>query len=160
MKSIIRKTILSSVAAVYLFVLVGCIYDVPITSEPTGEMDPRLVGQWVSADEKVKLKVVKLNVESYIVVNSDGKLYQAWRSDVEDVAFLTVLHLETETPKYSYWNWEMQADDTLILRLVNHKLVSNDLADSGGVRKLLKENLQNPALIGETIPMTRIPESK
>ena len=160
MKSIIRKTILSSVAAVYVFVLVGCIYDVPITSEPTGEMDPRLVGQWVSADEKVKLKVVKLNDESYIVVNSDGKLYQAWRSDVEDVTFLTVLHLETETPKYSYWNWEMQADDTLILRLVNHKLVSNDLADSGSVRKLLKENLQNPALFEDAIPMTRIPESK
>lgn len=104
--------------------------------------------------------VVKLNDESYIVVNSDGKLYQAWRSDVNDLAFLTVLHLEAETPKYSYWNWEMQADYTLTLRLVNHKLVSNDLADSGSVRKLLTNNLQNPALTGETILMARIPESK
>lgn len=160
MKSMIRKTILSSVAAVSLFVLLGCIYEVPITSEPTGEMDSRLLGQWVSADEKIKLKVVRLNDESYIVVNSDGKLYQVWRSGVEGVAFLTVLHLETETPKYSYWNWEMSEDGSLVLRLVNPKIVPKDLSDSTSVRKLLTDHLKNPALFGDAIPMTRMLEPK
>jgi len=159
MKSMIRKTILSSVAAVSLFVLLGCIYEVPITSEPTGEMDSRLLGQWGSADE-IKLKVVRLNDESYIVVNSDGKLHQVWRSDVAGVAFLTVLHLETETPKYSYWNWEMSEDGSLVLRLVNPKIVPKDLSDSASVRKLLTDHLKNPALFGDANPMTRMLEPK
>ena len=156
MKSMIRKTILSSIAAVYLFVLLGCIYEVPITSKPTGEMDSRLLGNWVSPDEKIKLKVVKLNDENYIVVNTDGKLYQAWRSDVAGVALFTVLHLETEMPKYSYWNWKLSDEGSLVLRLINHKIVPDDTKDSTGVRKLLIDNLQNPELFGDAIPMTKV----
>ena len=129
-----------------MFVLLGCIYVVPITSEPTGEMDSGLPGQWVSADEKVKLKVVRLNDESYIVVNSNGKLYQVWRSDLEGVAFLTVLSLKTEMPNYSYWNWETSDDGSLALHLINHKIVPKDLYDSASVRKLRTDHLKNPAL--------------
>lgn len=156
MQSMIRKTLFSSAVAACLFVFLGCIYDVPITSEPTGEMDSRLLGHWVSADEKIKLKVVKLNDENYIVVNTDGKLYQAWRSDVAGVAFFTLLHLETQTPKYSYWNWELSDDDSLVLRLINHKVVPQDLADSASVRKVLSDNLQNPELFGDAIPLTKL----
>lgn len=156
MKSMIRKTIFSSAAVICLFALIGCIYDVPITSEPTGEMDSRLLGQWVSADEKIKLKVVKLNDESHIVVNTDGKLYQVWRSDAAGVSFFTVLHLETQTPKYSYWNGNFSDDGSLILRLINSKVVSDDLTDSASVRQLLNKNLKNPALFGEPIRMRRI----
>lgn len=156
MKSMIRKSILSSLAAVYLFVLLGCIYEVPITSKPTGEMDSRLLGNWVSPDEKIKLKVVKLNDEHYIVVNTDGKLYQVWRSDVAGIAFFTVLHLEAETPKYSYWNWKLSDDGSLVLRLINHKIVPDDTKDSTAVRKLLIDHLQNPELFGDAIPMTKV----
>jgi hypothetical protein len=155
MKSIIRKTTLSIAVATCLFVFLGCIYDVPITSKPTGEMDSRLVGQWVSSDAKIKLKVVKLNDENYIVVNTDGKLYQIWRSDVADVALFTVLHLETETPKYSYWNWKLSDDGSLILRIINHKIVPDVTIDSASVRKLLSDHLENPALFGDAIALTK-----
>jgi hypothetical protein len=155
MKSIIRKTTLSIAVATCLFAFLGCIYDIPITSKPTGEMDSRLLGQWASADAKIKLKVVKLNDENYIVVNTDGELYQAWRSDVVDVALLTVMHLETETPKYSYWNWELSDDGSLVLRIINHKIVPDDTIDSATVRKLLSDNLQNPALFGDAIHIAK-----
>ena len=143
-----------------MFVLLGCIYVVPITSEPTGEMDSGLPGQGVSADEKIKLKVVRLNDESYIVVNSNGKLYQVWRSDLEGVAFLTVLSLEAEMPNYSCWNWEMSDDGSLVLHLINHKIAPKDLSDSASVRKLLTDHLKNPALFWDAISMTRIQEPK
>ena len=156
MQTMIRKTILCIALATCLFVFPGCIYEVPITSKPTGGMDSRLLGNWVSPDAKFKLKVVKLNDENYIVVNTDGKLYQAWRSDVEGMAFLTVLHLETETPEYSYWNWQLSDDGSLILRLINDKIVPKNTLDSASVRELLSDHLQNSALFGDAILMTKV----
>jgi hypothetical protein len=155
-KQITRNCTLSILAAVSCFAFTGCIYEVPITSKPTGGMDSRLLGNWVSPDAKFKLKVVKLNDENYIVVNTDGKLYQAWRSDVEGMAFLTVLHLETETPEYSYWNWQLSDDGSLILRLINDKIVPKNTLDSASVRELLSDHLQNSALFGDAILMTKV----
>jgi hypothetical protein len=119
-------------------------------------MDARLLGHWTSQDGKIKLKVVKLNNENYIVANTDGKLYRAWRSDVADTPFFTVLHLETEKPKYSYWAWELSDDGTLMVRIVNHELVPDDTKDSASVRKLLRENLKNSALFGDEIQLTKV----
>ena len=155
MKSIARICTLSIVAAACWFAFSGCVYDVPITSKPTGKIDVRLLGHWTSKDGKVKLKVVKLDDYNYIVANTDVNLYRVWRSDVADTPFVSVLNLETDKPKYSYWTWKLSDDGTLILRIINDKIVPDDIKDSASVRILLKENLHNPALFGDEIQMTK-----
>jgi hypothetical protein len=68
---------------------------------------------------------------------------------VADTPFVSVLNLETDKPQYSYWSWKLSGDGTLSLRIVNDKIVPDDTKDSASVRKLLKENLHNPALFGD-----------
>jgi hypothetical protein len=82
-------------------------------------------------------------------------LYRVWRSDVADTPFVSVLNLETDKPQYSYWTWKLSDDGTLILRLVNDKVIPDDTKSSVEVRKLIKKNLQNPALFGDEMQMTK-----
>jgi hypothetical protein len=155
MKSIARTRSLSIVVAACWFVFSGCVYNIPITSKPIGKIDVRLLGHWTSKDGKDKLKVVKLDDYNYIVANTDGNLYRVWRSDVADTPFVSVLNLETDKPQYSYWTWKLSDDGTLILRLVNDKVIPDDTKSSVEVRKLIKKNLQNPALFGDEMQMTK-----
>jgi len=151
---IAQKLILGIVMATCWFVISGCIYDVPITAKATRKVDSRLLGNWTSKDGKDKMKVVKLDDSNYIVY-SDGNLYRVWHSDVANTPFVTVQKLESNKPQYAYWTWKLSDDGTLSLRNVNDKIVPDDTKDSATVRKLLKENLRNPALFGDEIQMTK-----
>jgi hypothetical protein len=148
-----RCTLGTAVAAC-CFVVSGCVYDVPITAKPTHKVDTRLLGDWTSKDGKDKLKVVKLDDFNYIVY-SDGDLYRAYHSDMADTPFVSVQKLESEKPQYAYWTWKLSNDGTLSLRNVNDKIVPDNTKDSASVRKLLKENLHNPALFGDETQMTK-----
>ena len=142
------------VAAACCFVISGCFYDVPITSKPTRKVDARLFGNWTSKDGKTKMKVVKLDDSNYIV-STDGDLYRAYHSDLANTPFVSVQQLESAKPQYAYWTWKLSDDGTLRLRNVNDKVVPDDTKDSASVQKLLKKNLQNPALFGDEIQMTK-----
>ncbi len=154
MKSIARACTLS-IAAFCWFGFSGCVYNVPITSTATGKINARLLGHWTSKDGKDKLRVVKLDDYNYILADTDGTLYRVWHSDVADTPFVSVLNLETDKPEYAYWTWKLSDDGTLILRMVNDKLVPDDTKDSASVIKLLKENLHNPALFKDEMQMSK-----
>lgn len=142
------------VAAACCFVISGCIYDVPITSKATHKVDARLLGNWTSKDGKDKMKVVKLDDSNYIV-SCNGDLYRAYHSDVADTPFVSVQKLESDKPQYAYWTWKLSDDGTLSLRNVSDKVVPDDTKDSASVRKLLKKNLQNPALFEGEMQLTK-----
>jgi hypothetical protein len=154
-KLIAQRLTLGIVVAACWFAFSGCVYNVPITSKPTGKIDVRLLGHWISKDGKNKLKVVKLDDYNYIVANTDGNLYRVWHSDVADTPFVSVLNLETDKPQYSYWTWKLSDDGTLTLRIVNDKVIPDDTKSSAEVRELIKKNLQNPALSGDEMQMTK-----
>jgi len=149
-----RTSTFGIVAAACCFVLSGCLYDFPITAQATRKVNARLLGNWTSKDGKNKLKVVKLDDSNYIV-SCDGDLYRAYHSDVADTPFVSVQNLESDKPQYAYWTWKLSGDGTLRLRNVNDKVVPDDTKDSASVQKLLKENLQNPALFGDEIQLTK-----
>ena len=142
------------VAAACCLIGSGCIYDVPITSQPTRKLDANLLGNWSSKDGKSKMKVVKLDDSNYIV-SCDGDLYRAYHSDVANTPFMSVQKLEGDKPQYAYWDWRLSDDGILHLRNVNDKLVPDNTKDSASVQKLLKENLQNPALFEDEIQMSK-----
>jgi hypothetical protein len=160
------KSTLGIVAAACWLAISGCVYQVPITVKPTRKIDERLLGTWTTKDEKVMMKVVRLDDLNYIVSNIHDielmsfkeDLYRAYHSDVAKTALVTVQILDSEAgkPKYCYWAWKLSDDDTLHLRCVNDKIIPDDTKDSASVQKLLKKNLQNPELLGEETVLTKV----
>ena len=156
--SIAQNLVLGIVVAACWLVISGCVYDVPITAKPTRPIDTRLLGNWTSADGKIKLKVVKWDNDNYIVskVQDNGEnLYRVWHSDVAHTPLVTVQILEESKPQYAYWTWNLSADGRLHLRMVNDKIIPDQVKSSASVRKLLKQNLQNPDLFGEESQFTK-----
>ena len=129
--------------------LAGCEYDVPITSSPTNKVDERLLGNWVSQDQKDAMEVGKYDDSNYVVSFKSGGLFKVFSSAIDDVQFVSVQGISKGDRKFYYWAWKLNPDGNLSLRNVNDKIVPDSTKDSKTVRKLLKENLKNPELLGK-----------
>ena len=129
----------------------ACQYDVPITSGPTRNVQERLLGDWMSADGREKLKLRRLDDSTYIVCY-DGDLFRAYHSDVGDTPFASVQDLNSNDRKYAYIIWKLSDDGkSLRLRNINDKVVPKETKDSATVVALLTKNASNPGLFGEEI---------
>jgi hypothetical protein len=135
--------------------LIGCEFDVPITSSPTRKVDERLLGDWISKDGKEKMKVRRLDDFIYIV-SFNGDLSRAYHSDVAKTSFVSVQDLESPGRKYSYLAWKLSEDgQRLGLRVVSDKVIPKETKDSASVQKLLEKNLQNPELLEDEAQFTK-----
>jgi hypothetical protein len=136
----------------------SCQYEVPITAKPTRKIDERFLGNWISKDEKsgeiVRMKVAKLDDDSYVVF-FDKDLYRAYHSDVAGTPFVSVQDLDSKERKYSYSEWKLNDDGTLVGRAVNDKVVPDETKDPAAVQKLLEKNLKNPELLQEPMKFTK-----
>jgi hypothetical protein len=152
---ITRKFALGIGAAICCFANSSCEFDVPITSEPTGKVSERLLGNWTSKDGKEKMRVRKLD-DSIYIVSYNGDLFRAYHSDVGRTPFLSVQDINSAERKYAYLAWKLSADGkTLGLRPVNNKVIPKESRDSATVQKLLEKNLQNPELFEDEEQFTR-----
>jgi len=146
-------------AAVYCLSFAGCIYEVPITAQPTRKIDEKLLGTWTgksekNKDETVKMKVVKLDDSNYII-EFDNHLYRAWHSDVANTPFFSVQDLEDKEKQFSYSTWKLNDDGTLVGRSVSDKVVPDETKTSKEVQLLLEKNIKNPGLLNEPMTFTR-----
>ncbi len=123
--------------------------------KPTRDIEPRLLGDWKSADGKDTLKVVKLDDRNYIA-SLNGDLYRVYHSDVAQTPLVTIVDLTAERAKYFYYSWRLAEDGSLHVRLVNDNVIPDETKTSGQVRDLLKQNLQNPELFGPDEQMIRV----
>jgi hypothetical protein len=115
----------------------------------------RLLGDWMSADGKEKLKLRRLDDSTYIVYY-DGDLFRAYHSDVGDTPFASVQDLNSNDRKYTYIIWKLSDDgESLRLRNLNDKVVPKDAKDSATVVALLRKNAGNPELFGEEIEFSK-----
>jgi len=150
-----RKVTGGVIAALCLVVFSGCDYEVPITSSPTRKIDDRLLGDWVSMDGKDRMKVRKLDDFIY-VCSFNGDLLQAFHSDVGQTPFISAQNIESAERKYMYLTYTISADgERLVIRPVNTKIIPVETKDSATVQRLLKDNLQNPALFVEEGEFTK-----
>ena len=118
-------------------------------------MDERLLGDWTSLDGKEKMKVRRLDDTIYIIYY-DGDLFRAYHSDVAETPFVSVQDINSTDRKYAYVVWKLSDDDkALSLRSVNSKVIPKENKDSASIVGLLKNNLQNPELLGETIQFSK-----
>jgi hypothetical protein len=146
--------------ATVLLGLTACTYDFPLTEQPTQNLDPRLLGDWVSYDsddQQVRpLHVRRLDATAYVVA-FDGDLYRVNHSDLAGTAFVSVQNLQAgdDYGKFTYCLWTLSPDGRqLTLRTVQSRVVSGDLQDAAAVRKLITANLANPDLLGDPIVFT------
>jgi hypothetical protein len=129
----------------------ACEYEIPITPSPTRNVQERLLGDWVSLDDKENMKVRRLDDSIYIVYY-DGDLFRAYHSDVAETPFVSVQDLNSNDRKYAYVVWKLSDEDKrLSLRNVKSTVISKEQKDSAGVAELLRENAKNPELFGEEI---------
>ena len=133
--------------------LCGCLYDSPITAHPTNKADERFLGHWTSQDGRTKMQVGKYDEYNY-VLEYDGQLYHAWESAVAGTPFFSVQSLDSTQDgvyKFTYSSWKLAPDGTLHGRAVNDKIIADGAKSSAAVQKLLKDNSQNPDLLGDEI---------
>ena len=149
----------STIALVVTLVLLGlgaCQYSVPITEQPTRQVETRLLGDWVSTDGRASIKIRKLGQSTYIV-SYNGVLFQAFHSDLSGIPFLSVQELETRDRSYSYLTYRLSEDGTkLYLRMVNDEVVPRETKDVSSIQRILKSNLQNPALFRNEDEFTKV----
>ena len=144
------------VITVVLLALGACQYSVPITQRPTRQVDTRLLGDWVSTDGRQSIKIRKLEQSTYIV-SYNGVLFQAFHSDFSGISFLSVQELETSDRSYSYLAYRLSEDGTkMYLRLVNDEVVPRGTKDVSSIQRILKSNLQNPALFRNEDGFTKV----
>jgi hypothetical protein len=128
----------------------ACQYDVPITSGPTRKVEEQLLGDWSSADGKEKLKVRRLEDNTYVLYY-DGDLFRAYHGHRGQ----TVRHglgSQLERSQVCLHRLEiMENGKSLSLRNVNDKVVPKETKDSPTVVALLTKNARNPELFGEKI---------
>jgi hypothetical protein len=119
-------------------------------------VDAKLIGDWAATHERLRLKIRASTNTTYIISYS-GFLFQAFHSDISDVPFLSVQELETDARSYSYLTYRVSEDGTkLYLRLVSAEIVPSETSSPAAVQKLLKQNLQNPALFRNEDEFTKV----
>jgi hypothetical protein len=135
--------------------LSGCIYQAPITEKPTGRIDERLIGDWVSKDDQGKeehMVVVKLNDSEYIV-NYGGGVFHAYESDVNGTRFVSAQNISAVKDSerlYVFVSYELQDDGKkMVLRTVNQNVISDKLQTSAEIQKAIEANLKNPGLFNK-----------
>jgi hypothetical protein len=134
----------------------ACVYEVPVTLNPTRKVEERLLGNWTSSDGKEHMNVRRLDENRYVVYY-DGDLFRAYHSDVGGTPFASVQDLNSNDRKYAYVVWKLSDDgNNLTLRNVNDKVVPKESKDSAAVAMLLEKNARNPDLLGEEIQFRKV----
>lgn len=138
--------------------LTGCNYEVPLTAKPTRPVDERLLWSWVTVDKETKKEEVmivqKLDEATYVVA-FDGSIYRAFHSDFAGTAFVSVQELGNER-KYTYLTYRLSANGgQLSLRTVSTKVIPEKTQGREALQKLIKDNLSNPALLGDELLFTK-----
>jgi hypothetical protein len=138
-----------AVIALSVLAAIGCNYEVPITSNPTSKVNEKLLGDWVSEDEKDSMKVRAFDDSLYVVVYN-GDLFRAYHSDIGKTPFVTVQVIESKDRTFAYVSWQLSEDGKMLgLRSVSAEVIPEDTKDAATIRKLLESNLSNPKLLDE-----------
>src|SRR3954465_11091186 len=83
------------IAALLFLLLGGCIYDAPLTESPTRKIDERLIGDWVSVEEKPDtIQIRKFDDSNFILIDG-ANIYRVFHSDFENISFLSVQNLDS-----------------------------------------------------------------
>ena len=151
----IRMLGLGFIAAIFAALIVGCEYDVPITSGPTEKVNDRLIGNWVSENGADTIKIRRFDDYTYVAAYN-GHLFRAYHSGLDSTPFVSAEDVDWASRKYCYRTWTLSPDGArLTLHSINAKLVSRDIKDLTEIQALLRKNLGNPELFIDEIQFNK-----
>jgi hypothetical protein len=147
------------VAILLVFLFSSCIYEAPLTESPTRKIDERLIGDWVSVEEKPSvIQIRKLDDSNFILIDG-GTVYRVFHSDFESINFLSLQNLETNgssARKFAFVDYRFEQPNQVRARAVNKEVVSEGLRTTSELQKSLRDHLRDPQLFNkEEIVYTR-----
>jgi hypothetical protein len=136
-----------------LFLLLGaCIYEAPLTETPTRKIDERLIGDWVSVEEKPSVVQIRKFDDSNFVLIDGETIYRAFHSDIEGINFLSLQNLETKgssARKFAFVDYRFETPDRIRARAVNRDVVPDTLRTTSELQKKVRDHLKDPHLFNK-----------
>ncbi|MEO6589556.1 MAG: alpha/beta fold hydrolase, partial [Pyrinomonadaceae bacterium] len=127
-----------SVAA--FFILAACSFDSPMMNAPSGQIDERLLGNWVNSGGETT-KISKIDNHHYLIEKDKSK-FTAYQSDIGNERFITI----QAGVKYLFLHYDMEAGGKkLVCKNVSYNLL-NETSDTKTIRKVIENSLSNPKL--------------
>lgn len=147
------------VAILLVFLFGSCIYEAPLTEMPTRKIDERLIGDWVSVEEKPSVIQIRKFDDSNFILIDGGTVYRVFHSDFEGINFLSLQNLETNgssARKFAFIDYRFEHPNRVRARAVNKEVVPESLRTSSELQKSLRDHLKDPQLFKkEEIVYTR-----
>jgi hypothetical protein len=137
----------------------SCIYEAPLTQTPTRKIDERLIGDWVSVEEKPSVIQIRKFDDSNFILIDGGTVYRVFHSDFEGISFLSLQNLETNgtsARKFAVIDYRFEQPDRVRARAVSKDTVPESLRTPSELQKSLRAHLKDPQLFNkEEIVYTR-----
>jgi hypothetical protein len=147
------------VAILLVFLFSSCIYEAPLTEAPTRKIDERLIGDWVSVEEKPSVIQIRKFDDSNFILIDGGTVYRVFHSDFEGINFLSLQNLETNgssVRKFAFIDYRLEQPNRVRARAVNKEVVPENLRTTSELQKSLRDHLTDPQLFNkEEIVYTR-----
>src|ERR1700704_5895577 len=124
-----------------LFIFSSCIYEAPLTESPTRKIDERLIGDWVSVEEKPSVVQVRKFDDSNFVLIDGGTVYRVFHSDFEGVNFLSLQNLETNgnsARKFAFIDYRFEQPNRVRARAINKEVVPESLRATSDLQKSVR----------------------
>ena len=146
-------------ALLLVFLFSSCIYEAPLTQTPTRKIDERLIGDWVSVEEKPSvIQIRKFDDWNFILIDG-GNVYRVFHSDFEGLNFLNLQNLDnnsTSARRFALIDYRFEQPDRVRARALNKDTVPESLRTTSELQKGLRAHLKDPQLFNkEEIVYTR-----
>jgi hypothetical protein len=146
-------------AALFLLLFSSCIYEVPLTQSPTRKIDERLIGDWLSIEEKPSVIQIKKFDDSNLILIDGSSVYRVFHSDLEGINFLSMQNLEirgNSARKFAFIDYRFETPDRVRVRAVNKEVIPENVRTTPELQRLVQNHLKDPHLFNkEEITYTR-----
>ena len=131
---------LGIISAACLFILAACGFNSPMTNEPSGPIDEKLLGAWVNSGGETT-KISKSDNYHYLIERGKNK-FSAYQSDIGNEHFIT---LQNDV-QYLFLHYTVDVDSKKLTgKNVSYNLL-NETSDAKTIRKVIENSLSNPKL--------------
>jgi hypothetical protein len=155
------RRLLPVLALILTFLLAGCDHSFPLTAAPTGPIDARLVGDWVTHDgSKTLTLLVRRYDDQHLVFVHDGQLYRAWPSEIGRQPFLTVQALGGTKSPFVFAHYQLDDNGRLLtVRIVQYGTVPETTTTSAAAQEiLLKPPAPSPDDVKNALVFAKVTE--
>jgi hypothetical protein len=159
-------------AVLALLLLIGCLYDSPLTAEHRIPLDPTVLGLWEAVDAdgqdsapKDRIMILKFSDTEYMIhyiATADARYYRGYPIEIGGVACVQLQVIGTPegmpdkgTMPFIPVSYGL-IDGQLEVRLPNTDLIDTDLKGSDALRQAFLAHKDDPQLFRDPVRFRRV----